>query len=104
MYTSLSTNAESAAIILQYILSIALYSGICTNTTRCLPVIAGDVPNYMSMLLQAHIRKAGMVGTPSVARTTASSTVGTVSSTYLVWNIACYYRQTSNQMGALHFC
>ena len=51
---------------------------ICTYSYLCLPVITGDIANHIPLLLQANIRKAGTVGTPSVPRTTASSTVGTV--------------------------
>src|SRR5258706_7044973 len=49
-----------------------------TYPNLCLPVITGDVANQIGVLLQANIRKAGTVGTPSVPRTTASSTIGTV--------------------------
>src|SRR5258706_1124575 len=47
----------------------------------CLPVITGNIAKHIGVLLQANIRKAGTVGTPSVPRTTASSTVGTVGGT-----------------------
>src|SRR5258706_2274431 len=52
--------------------------GVPTYPNLCLPVITGDVANQIGVLLQANIRKAGTVGTPSVPRTTASSTIGTV--------------------------
>ena len=47
----------------------------------CLPVITGNIVSNITVLLQAKCRKAGTVGTPSVPRTTASSTVGTVGGT-----------------------
>src|SRR5258706_14293998 len=47
----------------------------------CLPVITGNIAKHIGVLLQANIRKAGTIGTLSVPRTTASSTVGTVGGT-----------------------
>src|SRR5258706_5806672 len=47
----------------------------------CLPVIPGNITKHIGVLLQATIRKAGTIGTLSVPRTTASSTIGTVSGT-----------------------
>src|SRR5258706_5255093 len=47
----------------------------------CLPVITGNIAKHIGVLLQANIRKAGTICTPSVPRTTASSTVGTVGGT-----------------------
>jgi len=46
-----------------------------------LPVITGNIAKHIGVLLQANIRKAGTVGTLSVPRTTASSTIGTVGGT-----------------------
>ena len=54
-----------------------------TYPTLCLPVITGNIANHIGLLLQANIRKAGTVGTPSVPRTTVDG--GDLSHSHEFW-------------------